>query len=43
MPDASYTAIRDAAHFMTGTHPTEVAHLVARHVTEHMGNRLEQL
>jgi pimeloyl-ACP methyl ester carboxylesterase len=42
MPDASYTAIKDAAHFMISTHPAEVAHLVARHVAEQMANRLEQ-
>jgi pimeloyl-ACP methyl ester carboxylesterase len=38
MPDASYTAIRDAAHFMISTHPDDVAHIVVRHVTEQMGN-----
>lgn len=43
LPDASFTAIRDAAHFMIGTHPADVAHLVARHVTEQMGDTLQQL
>jgi pimeloyl-ACP methyl ester carboxylesterase len=43
IPDASYTAIKDAAHFMISTHPDDVAPLVARHVTEQMGNTLEQL
>ena len=39
LPNASYSAIRDARHFMLGSHPDEVAYFVARHVNEHTTHR----
>ena len=31
LPDASFVAVEDAAHFMISTHPKEVADIIARH------------
>ena len=43
MPDTSYLAIRDIAHFMISTRPSDLVDIVARHVNEQTGGAMPAL